>query len=161
VPAYRRALLAHRVAASIEHEEQPFAESYGTEIDVGSNRGQFAVFARRKWPEANLLCFEPLPRPRQILSEEAEKRTMHVLPRADDSSSLLAPTRLQLEAYPETAEVDQVTVDVRGLDQLNSIEGVQGRALLKIDVQGAELDVLRGTSGLLRTVREMLIECSL
>jgi FkbM family methyltransferase len=54
-----------------------------------------------------------------------------------------------------------VTVDVRGLDQLISIEGVQGRALLKIDVQGAELDVLRGTSGLLRTVREMLIECSL
>ncbi len=60
VPAYRRALLAHRVAASIEHEEQPFAEFYGTVIDVGSNRGQFAVFARHRWPKqtcsASSLC---------------------------------------------------------------------------------------------------------
>src|SRR5215218_10204333 len=71
VSAYRRALLAHRVAATIEHEGQPFAESYGTVIDVGSNRGQFAVFARHRWPDARLLCFEPLSGPREVLARLA------------------------------------------------------------------------------------------
>ena len=33
--------------------------------------------------------------------------------------------------------------------------------LMKIDVQGAELDVLRGASRLLDTVRDILVECSL
>ena len=94
------------------------------------------------------------------LSDKAGERTMHVA-RADDSSSLLGATQLQLEAFPDTAEVDQVAVDVRRLDELISIEGVRGPVLLKIDVQGAELDVLRGTSGMLRTVGEMLMECSL
>jgi hypothetical protein len=32
---------------------------------------------------------------------------------------------------------------------------------LKVDVQGAELDVLRGASGLLDAVGEILVECSL
>jgi FkbM family methyltransferase len=175
VPAYRRALLHHRVAATIEHHGQPFGETYGTVIDVGSNRGQFAVFARQRWPSARLICFEPLPGPRALLAaladdlgnaqvlpyalaDERGERTMRV-GRADDSSSLLTPTPRQIEAFPDAVEVDQIPVDARRLDEL-SLE-LPPPILLKIDVQGAELDVLRGASGVLDDVQEILVECSL
>ena len=140
IPAYRRVLLSRRVAATVEHEGQPFAESYGTVIDVGSNRGQFAVFARNKWPSARLLCFEPLPGPREVLTRLAEElgntkvfpyalsdedgeRRMHVA-RSDDSSSLLAATPRQLEAFPDTVEIDELVVEVRRLDNLITEEDV-------------------------------------
>jgi FkbM family methyltransferase len=177
VPAYRRALLAWRVAATVEHEGQPFAESYGSVIDVGSNRGQFAVFARHKWPNARLLCFEPLPDPREVLtqvvgelgnaqvfpyalSNEDGRRRMHVS-RCDDSSSLLPATQRQVEAFPETVEVDELVVEVRRLDELIAAADLPQPILMKIDVQGAELDVLRGAPRLLDGVCEILVECSL
>jgi FkbM family methyltransferase len=177
VPAYRHVLLAWRVAAAVEHEGQPFADSYGTVIDVGSNRGQFAVFARHRWPNASLLCFEPLPAPRGVLTrvadelgnvqvfpcalgDEGGEHRMHVA-RSDDSSSFLAATPRQLEAFPDTREVDEQVVEVRRLENLITEEGLSQPILMKIDVQGAELDVLRGASGLLGAVREILVECSL
>ncbi len=52
-------------------------------------------------------------------------------------------------------------VEVRRLDELITEEDVSHPILMKIDVQGAELDVLRGASGLLDAVREILVECSL
>jgi FkbM family methyltransferase len=177
VPAYRRALVSQRVAATVEHEGQPFADSYGTVIDVGSNRGQFAVFARRRWPDARLLCFEPLPGPRDVLTQMADdlgnaavlpyalgnesgEQRMHVA-RSDDSSSLLLATRRQVEAFPDTVEVDELVVDVRRLDDLIEVDDLSHPILVKIDVQGAELDVLNGAVGLLEVVRDILVECSL
>ena len=177
MPAYRRILVAERVAPTVEHEGQPFAESYGTVIDVGANRGQFAIFARRRWPNARLVCFEPLTLPREILTrvarelgdvqvfsyavgdQEAE-RTMRVA-QADDSSSLLVATRRQVEAFPDTIEVDETAVQVRRLDDVIAATQEAHPILLKIDVQGAELDVLRGGSAVLADVQDILIECSL
>jgi FkbM family methyltransferase len=176
-PAYRRPLLDEGVAATVEHEPQPFASSYGTVVDVGSNRGQFAVFARQRWPTARLLCFEPLPGPRAVLTRIANhlgniqvlpyalsdgtgEERMHVT-RSDDSSSLLSATRRQTDVYPDSVEVEQVTVDVRRLDQLLTISELSSPILIKIDVQGAELDVLRGASEGLDSVCDILVECSL
>ena len=74
---------------------------------------------------------------------------MHVA-RSDDSSSLLPATGLQVEAFPDTVEVAEMVVDVRRLDDLIAVDEVPHPISMKIDVQGAELDVLRGASGLLR-----------
>lgn len=177
VPEYRRALYSHRVAATIEHEGQPFAESYGTVIDVGANRGQFAVFARHRWPDARLLCFEPIPTPREVLislaselgnaevmpfaiADESGQRVMQVA-EADDSSSLLTASASQLEAFPAAAKVDEVVVDARPLDDLLDLRDLRLPILFKIDVQGAEFEVLRGGSRLLESACDILIECSL
>jgi Methyltransferase FkbM domain len=81
--------------------------------------------------------------------------------RSDDSSSLLAPTARQLEAFPDTVEVTGIEVDVCRLDDVISASDIRAPVLLKIDVQGAKLDVLRGGQGLLEAVDEMLVECSL
>jgi hypothetical protein len=57
--------------------------------------------------------------------------------------------------------VRQVCVQVETLDSLLSCEGINAPALLKIDVQGAELDVLRGGAATVRAARpDVLIEVS-
>ena len=135
--AYRHALLAQRVAATVEHQEQPYPRLYGTVIDVGSNRGQFAVFARHRWrTESCSASSRCLTLARSWLEslmtlgthrysvraqDQAGEETMHVA-RSDDSSSLLPATGLQVEAFPDTAEVAEMVVDVRRLDNLIAVD---------------------------------------
>jgi len=66
-PASWPALL-HGVAATLEHDTALGHETFATVIDVGANKGQFAVYAGIRWPDARLICFEPLPGPRAKLA---------------------------------------------------------------------------------------------
>jgi FkbM family methyltransferase len=145
-------------------------------IDAGANRGQFAVFAARRFPGAALICFEPLPGPRAQLrravgrldtlkvsdvalgaaSQEAE---FHVSA-ADDSSSLLPIGQRQREAFPGTDERATISVRVRRLDEVLRPEELVAPVLVKIDVQGGELGVLQGAQGLLRSIDAVLVEVS-
>ncbi len=174
-PEYRRALL-HGVAASVEHEAIPLRNDFATVIDVGANRGQFAVFASRRFPHAMLMCFEPLPGARKRLrravgnsggvrlSEMAVgayngEGELHVSA-ADDSSSLLPIGRLQREAFPGTDERARISVQVRRLDDLLDRQALAGPVLMKVDVQGGELGVLEGAQRTLASVDALLVEVS-
>ncbi len=174
-PGYRRAL-RHGVAATVEHDAAPFGRDFRTVVDVGANRGQFALVARRRFPGAKLVCLEPLARPRELLERVlAGDGDLEILPvaaaaedgeaelvvsRADDSSSLLPMTALQTSTFPGTGEASRTTVSTARLDGLLDPAHVARPTLLKIDVQGTELEVLRGASGLLSEVDEVFVECS-
>lgn len=174
-PAYRRAL-RHGVAASTEHARTPLPHDYATVLDVGANRGQFALVAARRFPRAQIVCFEPLEGPRAILERVfGDRRRVHVVgtavaafardshmhvSRADDSSSLLAPSELQLSTFPGTDVVDHVSLRTERLDALVDPDLLVRPTLLKVDVQGAELDVLIGAGGLLDSIDTILVECS-
>jgi hypothetical protein len=84
---------------------------------------------------------------------------MH-LSKRDDSSSLLAITRLQDEIFPGTEEVGTVVVRVAPLAVFLEADSIVEPALLKIDVQGYELEVLRGCEPLLRRFDVVYCECS-
>lgn len=175
VPGYRRAL-RHGVAAAVEHDGAPFGRDFRTVVDVGANRGQFALVARRRFPGARLICLEPLARPRELLERVLVRDgKLEVLPIAaaaedgeadfvvsesDDSSSLLPMTALQASTFPGTQESSRTTVRTSRLDGLLDAAHLVRPALLKIDVQGTELEVLRGASGLLNAIDEVLVECS-
>ncbi|MEM9203116.1 MAG: FkbM family methyltransferase [Actinomycetota bacterium] len=143
-------------------------------IDVGANRGQFALLARHVFADAAIVSFEPLARPcralrelkldnhevRQLaLSDRAGTADMYVT-RADDSSSILRPGRLQHKHFgnAHTTAVEQVTVTT--LDHEMATLITERPCLLKIDVQGLELDVLRGAEQLLAAVDAVFVECS-
>ena len=175
-PAFRRALRL-RVAAAVEHEDVPFKHDFASVIDVGAHHGQFALFAHHRFPRAQLFCFEPQPDARQIIrrvfpqpepmklfdvalgSDTAAAQAMHVS-RADDSSSLLPITERYTTAFPGTDEVTSITVPVTRLDDALAEPAPARPCLLKIDVQGYELEVLRGGDRVLRDVDEVFVECS-
>jgi FkbM family methyltransferase len=172
---WRRGLLAG-VGASVEHDRLSLRSDYGTVIDVGANRGQFALYSRRRFPDAEVYCLEPLAGARSTLTRLfAQDERVHVIAaaagskagtssinvsKADDSSSLLAPATLQSQRFPGTEMVGVEEIGVRTLDDLFGRRELAGPVLLKLDVQGFELEALRGATGLLERVDTVLCECS-
>jgi FkbM family methyltransferase len=93
------------------------------------------------------------------LGDTSGTAELHVSRRAD-SSSLLPIGRLQTELYPETGEVGTCMVTAVTLDSLPEHWGKARRALLKLDVQGFELAVLRGAKQALKHCAYVYAECS-
>ena len=175
VPAWREAL-RQGVAASIEHDRLPLRRDFRTVIDVGANRGQFALCSTVRFPEAQVFSLEPLRGPRaKMQALFAGSPRVQVIPKAagasagrakvnvsgaDDSSSLLAMGELQLRRYPETKMVGAEEVDVDTLDGIFGGMELASPVLLKLDVQGFELEALKGAKELLGRVDAVLTEAS-
>jgi FkbM family methyltransferase len=168
-------LLTTRVLASAEHR-RILGGDLATVVDIGANRGQFSLAVRRWSPKARAIAFEPLPIAaaafRRVFQGDS-KVTLHeaaIGPRAgeatihvsgaDDSSSLLPISTLQTELYPGTEEIGTQTVKVGRLSDFISAKEVISPALLKVDVQGYELDALRGCSELMQGFDYIIVECS-
>lgn len=171
-PGYWPALRSG-VAASVEHSRIPLRRDFRTVLDVGASRGQFALFAAQRFPDARIVCFEPLPEPaadlRRIMGDRVEvhetavgatagTETINISAR-DDSSSLLPIGSRQQHEFPGTGTERRIEVPVTTLDLMMDGE-LNGPCLLKIDVQGLELEVLKGATSTLGKVDEALIECS-
>ena len=172
-PDYLRAL-RHGVAAAVEHHRVPFDHDFATVVDVGAGRGQFALVARRRYPSAALHCFEPLAHAREklaaVLGRDVRVHAIalgstntpahfHVSEKGD-SSSLLPITDRQVEAFPGTGEASQIVVNRARLYEIITPQALARPSLLKIDVQGYELEVLQGTERVIHLIDEVLVECS-
>ncbi|MBI0477196.1 FkbM family methyltransferase [Sphingomonas sp. MA1305] len=162
-PRLWRTALVHRVVGAVEHDWPIRFTQAATLIDAGANRGQFSTLFHALRPNATILAFEPLPEAadayaalfanvpnvhlhRMALSDRTGSATFHIADRAD-SSSLLAPGTGQEAAFNVRCAR---TIDVRvdRLDRQVDMSKLSRPIMLKIDVQGAELDVLRGTDNL-------------
>jgi FkbM family methyltransferase len=169
-------MVGQGVAAGIEHESVLRDLGCRTVVDVGANRGQFALAARSCFPRAKIIAFEPLLVPAArfkavfahdanvllhtvALGQEPFVGVMHVS-RRDDSSSLLPISRLQEDRFPGTAQSDLVQVSVRRLSDLVTANEIAWPALLKLDVQGYELQALLGCTQLLPCFTYVYAECS-
>lgn len=170
-----RALL-NGTAAGVEHYSPLQNLKCDFVIDVGANRGQFALISRKVFPQAKIYSFEPLEEPGQIfkkifgsdpnvtlytfaIGKEEMNATIHVT-RDDDSSSLLPITKMQSTMFPGAAEKETRQVTVLPLSLALGTTSIPPVALLKIDVQGFELDVLQGCEDILDKFSHLYIECS-
>ena len=145
----------------------------GVIVDVGANEGQFAHALLAIAPSASIHAFEPEPataarlRQRfaadrrvsvheQAIAGSAGTATLHVSANTV-FSSLHAPLPALGDHYPRGTEITGVvTVETATLDSV-----VSGPvAVLKVDVQGAELAVLAGASGVLQRTTAVLMEIS-
>ena len=118
-PRLARALFRHFVLAGAEHRHM-LRHNLATVVDVGANRGQFALAVRQWAPNARVISFEPLEGPARVfrgvfagdnrvtlhqmaIGPESGEAVIHVSGRVD-SSSLLPITELQDKLFPGTAE---------------------------------------------------------
>jgi FkbM family methyltransferase len=175
-PTWWRALLQRGVAAGTEHAELRRTIAPHTVLDVGANKGQFALAARSMWPDATIISFEPLPEVsytyRKVFSgdrkahlidgavgPEAGVFDLHVSA-APDSSSLLEIGPGQTKSFPGTHEVRTLPVRVDRLIHLLSPFRIVRPTLLKLDVQGYELEALRASEEVLAQIDWVYAECS-
>lgn len=175
-PLVRRAIL-HGVAPASEHLPLLERLPLNAVIDVGANRGQFTIAALLANPGLTVVAIEPLEEAagtfHRIFSTHANVRLVHAaaghidhdaqmfVTRSDDSSSLRKPTTQQTSAFLRTGVVSSRTVKVATLTSLVDWCNLPRPLLLKLDVQGAEADVLTGAGPLLDSVDFILAEASL
>ena len=181
MPSWRAALRRDRVAAGVEHTR--VLRNLGpvcTVVDIGADRGQFALVARHCFPEARIVSFERLTgraaRCRVVFSggcvrhagvtlveaavgPEKGEAVIHLSER-DDSSSLLPITERQEELFPGTAEAGTTRTRVLRLADVLPAQEVAAPALLKLDVQGFELQALEGCEEVLPQFDWVYVEWS-
>lgn len=162
-PAFARAVLRHRVAAAVEHRYPIEYSGAACVVDIGANKGQFSLACRAWLPDAVIHAFEPLASEadrferlfendpkvflhRVALGEAERSAAFHVASRAD-SSSLLAPGEGQAQAFGVSSD-RVIEVPVKRLDAALDLAALPKPLLVKIDVQGAELEVLKGCRSL-------------
>ena len=152
----------------------------GTVVDVGANAGQFARQARRVFPAATILCFEPLPGAYRQLERWAgtqggrvhafetalgeDEGTAEIREHLDfsPSSSLLPVTGTARQLYPFVDRQETRPVRLDSLDRLwPTLPGRDPEVLVKIDVQGYEDRVLRGSREVTARALACLVEVNL
>jgi FkbM family methyltransferase len=140
-------------------------------LDVGAAFGHFTVECAAVFPEADHLLVEPLEEYRPFLEAVTDR-----VPRARHAAVAAAARAGQVTVNvhadlvgssllreTEGAATDGIArvVPGRTLDDLCQTLDLHGPYLLKVDVQGAELEVLEGAPAVLRATEYVLLEVSL
>lgn len=145
-------------------------------LDAGANKGQFALISKVCFSGVPVLSFEPLPDEIAIfkkihsddqivelfecaLGEEKKTATLNLSNRRD-SSSLLPIGKLQSEIFSQTHHIGTLEIKLEKLDDFKSHFVNKHEMLLKIDVQGFELSVLKGAVETLKQCKYVYVECS-
>lgn len=171
-----RRALRYRVAPTYEHEK--LLRGLGrleTIIDVGANSGQFTLLSRLVHPSAKIIAFEPMVDAaerfekifsgdsrvtlhRVALGAECADSEIHLSAKRDSSS--LMPQAAQADYFPQTKEIGTEKIQVAPLSTCVTENDLVGPVLMKIDVQGFEGDVLRGSADLLKQIDWVYCEAS-
>lgn len=143
-----------------------------TLIDVGSNKGQFSILARKFFPDIEIHSFEPQIEELNIqkkilgnkninyynfaLGDEDKELNLYITKRKD-SSSLLKPIQTISSKYL-TKEIRKVSV--KKLDKILALRNIKRPSILKLDVQGFELEVLKGSLEIFKMIDYIITEVS-
>lgn len=136
-------------------------------FDVGANSGQSISRYREKFSNCIVTSFEPNPETFKLLEKNwggVPGITLSTIAltnyighasfyatRVSEASSLLQPTERMIELSSEHKyDHEKIDVATTTLDQYSEINGIEHIDILKIDVQGSELDVLKGAEKLLQ-----------
>jgi FkbM family methyltransferase len=146
-----------------------YAKPGTTVIDVGANVGIFTIsLAEAVGSSGRVMAFEPLPANVKRLQANVDLNKLgnvniYVLALGDSEGEIT----LHLSddpAFPSTTEVVQnrgtdevLAVPVARLDRIWKEAGFPAVAAVKIDVEGGELAVLKGSEELLATCRPVLL----
>ncbi len=147
-------------------------------LDVGANDGPYGAALRAVGYQGRIVSFEPQSEAFARLSERSRSddlwecrrvalgsapgnATLNVAANSS-SSSLLAIVGRHLVSAPESRTVGRESVQVETVDDnATSLLASGERLMLKLDVQGYELEVLRGAETTLPRVDLLEVELSL
>ena len=159
------------------HEIKYFkSNQFDLVLDVGSNKGEFASIYLELYPKAAVKCFEPIPALAQdlrhkfeldpqveiyecALSDVSGNAELHIT-RNIASSSLLKPNASNILSENGADVIETIKVKKQTLDDILQVSEIQHRKILcKVDVQGAELSMLKGASKTLAYIDTIILEC--
>jgi FkbM family methyltransferase len=157
----------------IDEEIAPYfdalEENFDPEVvlDVGAATGAFAILAARLFPRATIYCFEPAERQRILLQRNARLNgveNIEMVPfglwdsektvafRSNGAESSFFPVSRFRDTLPFPEQVP-----VLPLDRWTKSKGLGRVDLVKMDAEGAELEILEGAQDTLRKFHPWLL----
>ncbi len=141
-------------------------------LDIGANKAEWSFLFKTVYPNANCIMIEPLtdcepemakfvqqyPGSKYVLCAAGSVNTESVITVWDDlyGSSLLPATDEQ-----KLSKGNQRRITVRKMDDLLQENNIAVPEIVKIDVQGFELEALKGASSLFGKTELFILEVSL
>lgn len=144
----------------------PFVGEVRTVLDVGANCGAFSVHVSRAYPQAVIHAFEPGREAQGYLQRNvAELGNVVVHPFGLHESDQEATLHLDAEDLgkasvlaPAGGAIVTETIRLRSAGGWAVEQGLESIDLLKVDVEGCELEVLGSLLPLLPTVKVLYVE---
>jgi len=148
-------------------------------LDIGANSGQYAMSLRRFGYKNQIVSFEPLNKCYQeLLSNSAKDKLWSVYEKCAlgsankekkinisenlVSSSIKKIKKCHLNLEPKSRIIGKENINIKKLDSIGIIKkNKKKNILLKIDTQGYEYEVLRGSNLSLKYIKAIQIELSL
>ena len=143
--------------------------------DVGANVGTWTLLAQALYPQAQVHAFEPLPQHTEKFRQATgalggvhlheiglgsqPARTVMKVTDFSDASSLLALTEAGKKQW-HLEQVAEIPIQIERLDDWVAQHKLPAPDLIKLDVQGFELEVLRGAEKSLAQTKAVLLEAS-
>lgn len=144
----------------------PFVEDVSVVFDVGANCGAASIHFARHYPHATIHAFEPGREARAYL-----ERNVASLPNVRVHPFGFYSVDRRARLYRGDDDLGKASVLRRAvnLDESEPVElraggtwaaehGIERIDILKVDVEGCEVEVLEGLAGLLRTVKVLFVE---
>ncbi|MFO0957714.1 MAG: FkbM family methyltransferase [Isosphaeraceae bacterium] len=123
-------------------------KSSGTFVDIGAHIGSVLAEVSRRCPSARIVAIEAMPDKADRLRRSFPHVEVHACALSDHTGEASFYVNTKLSGYSSLGrppgrggEVSEIKVPLKKLDDILAPGGVD---LIKIDVEGAELGVLRG-----------------
>ncbi len=129
-------------------------------IDVGAHIGSILSEVRRNCASVDIFAIEAIPRKADNIRNSFKDITVYNCAVGDHEGDVTFYENTQKSGYsslikPSTPEfIKELTVPLRKMDDLISHQGVD---IIKIDVEGAELSVLQGSSNIIKTSSPVIL----
>lgn len=152
-------------------------KKYRTILDIGAHKGQFTKLINKIYNGIEIHSFEPQKRifnnylrkynygtTNKInfynfaIGDKEDKIKMNISNKSD-SSSLKKINELQHQIFPGTEFSEIQIVNIKNLDDI-FFSNLLKPLLLKVDVQGYELEILKSLKNNIQKIDEILIEVS-
>lgn len=133
--------------------------------DVGEYKGEFAEIVLGIWPKTHVTCFEPQKSRVEYLNALVGRFPNHVsfhscllgATKQDSVDFHLSETGSSVLANSVGGQAPTVQLPMTTLDERRAIEESKPCTLLKLDVQGYELDALLGAEETLRNETQVIL----
>lgn len=141
-----------------------------TLIDVGSNKGQFSILMNNYYPNIKIYSFEPQKKFLAIqkrilpfnnyfyniaLGSTTGYKKFYITKR-EDSSSILEP--VNNESKYKIKKIKKIRIE--RLDNIINLKKLKKPVIIKLDIQGYELEALKGSKKILNKIDYLITEIS-
>ena len=141
-------------------------------LDVGANIGKYAIALSREFPDAKIFSFEPNRNTFEILKQNvkdkaecvnaglgSEVKTSKIYTYADSITSSHASIYSDVfKVFHEAEKIVDIDFEMITIDNFCDQRGIKEIDLLKIDTEGNELEVLKGSRKMLSESRIKIIQ---